>query len=136
MKGLSKADIKKYAASHFIGFYTVNGSTAGDVCRAEGVDLTAYVRAFQLKHRTELDQANRIMSASGISAKKMAAVADGKQPELEATVRRTMLDLAVALGGKTVADGCAYVAAHVVDAVSAQSFAEQNPQVEEVLMAE
>lgn len=136
MKGVSKADIKKYAASHFMGFYTVNGSTAGDICRAEGVDLTAYVRAFQLKHRTELDQANKIMSASGISAKTMAALAGGKRTELEATVRQTMRDLALALGEKTVADSCAYVAAHVVDAVSAQSFAEQNPEVEAVLMSD
>lgn len=136
MNGLSKEDMKKYAASHFFGFYTVNGTTAGDVCRAEGIDLTAYVRAFQLKHTRELAQAHKVISASGISLKKMTAIAEGKRSKLEATVRQTMLDLAAALGGRTVADGCAYVAAHAADAVSAQSFADQNPEVEAALMTD
>jgi hypothetical protein len=136
MKGLSKADTKKYAASHFMGFYAVNGSTAADVCRAEGVDLTEYLRAFHLKHAAELAQASKVMKAEGISTGQMATVAEAQRNEMEATVRRTMLELAVALHETTIADGCSFVAAHVVDAVSAQSFAEQNPQVWAVLMSD
>lgn len=136
MEGLSRADLKKYAASHFLGFYAVNGSTAAEVCRSEGVDLTAYVRSFQLKHKTEFAQANKLLMASGISAAQMAAVADAKGKELEATFRRSMLELANALHQTTVADGCAYIAGHVADAVASQSFAEQNPDVEAILMSE
>ena len=136
MNRLSKADQKKYAASHFLGFYTLNGRTSADVCRVEGVDLADYLRAFQLKHMPELAQAEKVMMASGVSAEQMAAVARGKRKEMEATIRHTMLELAYALHGTTVADGCAYVAGHPADAASAQSFAEENPDVEAVLMSD
>lgn len=134
--GSSKADLKKYAASHFLGFYTVNGRVAADVCGAEGVDLTDYLRAFRLKHAAELAQAEKVMTESGVSAEQMAAVAYGKKKEMEATVRHTMLELASALHRTTVADGCAYVAGHAAEAASAQSFAEQNPEVEAALMSD
>jgi hypothetical protein len=136
MNGLSKADQKKYAASHFLGFYTLNGRTSADVCRAEGVDLAVYLRAFQLKHMSELAQAEKVMMASGVSTEEMAAVAREKRKDMEATIRHTMLELANALHGTTVADGCAYVAGHAAEAASAQSFAEQNPEVEAVLMSD
>jgi len=136
MNGLSKADQKKYAASHFLGFYTLNGRTTADVCGAEGVDLANYERAFQLKHTSELAQAEKVMMASGVSAEQMAIVAGGKRKEMEATIRHTMLELANALHAATVADGCAYVAGHPADAASAQSFAEQNPEVETALMSD
>jgi len=136
MNGLSKADQKKYAASHFLGFYTLNGRTSADVCRAEGVDLASYLRAFEIKHMAELARAETIIMTSGISTEQMAAIARGKRSEMETTIRHTMLELANALNGTTVADGCAYVAGHSAEAASAQSFAEQNPEVEAVLMSD
>lgn len=136
MQGLSSVEKKKYAASHFLGFYTVFGRIASDVCGAEGVDLTAYVSAFTLKHKAELVQAKRIIAASGISDEQMASIARGRRSVMEANVRRSMLDLAAALHKTTVADGCAYVASNATDAASAQSYAEASPDVEAVLMSD
>jgi hypothetical protein len=136
MAPLSTTDAKKYAASHFMGFYTLNAHAAADVCRAEGVDLTAYVRAFHLKHAAEFAQAEKIMTASGFSIEQMAPASSDSRKTMEATFRQAMLDLAAALHKTKVADGCAYVAAHVPDSVSAQSFAEQNPEVEAALMSD
>lgn len=136
MAPLSTTAAKKYAASHFMGFYTLNAYAAADVCRAEGVDLTAYVRGFHLKHAAEFAQADKIMTASGFSIEQMAPASSDNRKTMEATFRKAMLDLAAALHKTTVADGCAYVAAHVADSVSAQSFAEQNPEVEAALMSD
>ena len=136
MAPLSTTDAKMYAASHFMGFYTLNAHAAADVCRAEGVDLTAYARAFHLKHAAEFTQAEKIMMASGFSIEQMAPASSDNRKMMEATFRQAMLDLAAALHMTKVADGCAYVAAHVADSVLAQSFAEQNPEVEAALMSD
>jgi len=136
MAPLSTTDAKMYAASHFMGFYTLNAHVAADVCRAEGVDLTAYVRAFHLEHAAEFAQADKIMMASGFSIEQMAPVSSDNRKIMEATFRQAMLDLAAALRKTKVADGCAYVAAHVADSVLAQSFAAQNPEVEAALMSD
>lgn len=136
MAPLLTTDAKKYAASHFMGFYTLNAYAAADICRAEGVDLTAYVRGFHLKHAAEFARAKKIMTASGFSIEQMAPASSDNRKTMEATFRQAMLDLAAALHKTSVADGCAYVAAHVADSVSAQSFAEQNPDVETALMSD
>jgi hypothetical protein len=135
LKSLPLADQKRFAAGRFLGFYTLNGRTTGDVCRAEGVDLTAYVQAFQRKHDAEYERADKIMAASGFSTAEMAAATDANRGRLEENVRQSMRDLAGALHKTTVAEGCAYIAAHVSDAVAGQSFAQQNPEIEAVLMS-
>jgi hypothetical protein len=136
MAPLSRTNAKKYAAAHFMGFYTLNSHAAADVCRAEGVDLEAYVRAFQVKHAAEFAQADKIMTEFGFSTAHMAPPASANRKTMEATFRQAMLDLAAALHKTKIADGCAYVAAHVAESVSAQSFAEQNPEVEAALMSD
>lgn len=136
MAPLSTTDAKKYAAARFMGFRTLNALAAADVCRAAGVDLTAYVRAFDLKHAAEFARAEKITTASGLSVEHMAPASSDNRKTMESTFRQAMLDLAAALQKTTVADGCAYVAAHVADSVSAQSFAEQNPEVEAALMSD
>jgi len=135
LKSLPLADQKRFAAGRFLGFYTLNGRTTGDVCRAEGVDLSAYVQAFQRKHDAEYERADKIMVASGFSTAEMAAATDANRGRLEEKVRQSMQDLAGALHKTTVAEGCAYIAAHVSDAVAGQSFAQQNPEIEAVLMS-
>jgi hypothetical protein len=136
MRALSIENKKKYAASHFLGFYTAFGSIASDVCQAEGVDVTAYVSAFTLKHTAEFAKAQKIILASGISDEQMASIARGRRSVMEAKLRRAMLDLAVALHKTTVADGCSYVASNPTDAASAQSYAEASPDVEAILMSD
>jgi hypothetical protein len=136
MAPLSRTDTRKYAAAHFMGFYTLNAHAAADVCRAEGVDLKDYVRAFHVKHAAEFAQAGKIMTEFGFSTAQMAPPGSANRKAMEATFRQVMLDLAAALHKTEIADGCAYVAAHVADSVSAQSFAEQNPEVEAALMSD
>jgi hypothetical protein len=136
MAPLSRTDARKYAAAHFMGFYTLNAHAAADVCRAEGVDLKDYVRAFHVKHAAEFAQAGKIMTEFGFSTAQMAPPGSANRKAMEATFRRVMLDLAAALHKTEIADGCAYVAGHVADSVSAQSFAEQNPEVEAALMSD
>lgn len=136
MAPLSRTEARKYAAAHFMGFYTLNAHAAADVCRAEGVDLKEYVRAFQVEHAAEIAQANKIMTELGFSTAQMAPPGSANRKTMEATFRRVMLDLAAALHKTKIADGCAYVAGHVAESVSAQSFAEQNPEVEAALMSD
>lgn len=135
LNSLPLADQKRFAAGRFLGFYTINGRTTGDVCRAEGVDLTAYVKAFQRKHDAEYERADKIMVASGFSTAEMASATDANRGRLEEKVRQSLLDLATAMKKTTVKDGCDYIAAHVSDAVAGQSFAAQNPDIEAVLMS-
>lgn len=133
LKALPPADQKRFAAGRFLGFYALNGQDTGDVCKAEGVDLTAYVSAFQRKHIPEYAQAGKIMAAAGVTPEQMAAAAD--RSRLDDNVRHSLLDLAAAIHKTTVADACSFIGAHVDAAVAGQSFAEQNPEIEAVLMA-
>lgn len=133
VKALPAADQKRFAAGRFLGFYALNGQNTGDICKAEGVDLTAYVSAFQRKHIPEYAQAGKIMAAAGVTPEQMAAAAD--RPRLDDNVRHSLLDLAAAIHKTTVADACGFIAAHVDAAVAGQSFAEQNPEIEAILMA-
>jgi hypothetical protein len=133
---LPEADLKMYAAADFLGFYTINVHSFSDVCRAEGVNLAAYARAFRANHAAEFAQAEKITKGSRFSAEKMAAMTAATREILETSVRHQMIDLAAALHKTTVADGCAYVAANVVDAKSAPSYAERDPQLESILMSD
>ena len=133
---LPEADLKMYAAADFLGFYTINVHSFSDVCRAEGVNLATYVHAFRANHAAEFARAEKITKGSRFSAEKMAAMTAATREILETSVRHQMIDLAAALHKTTVADGCAYVAANVVDAKSAPSYAETDPQLESILMSD
>jgi hypothetical protein len=133
---LPEADLKMYAAADFLGFYTINVYNFADVCRVEGISLATYARAFRTKHAAEFARAEKITKGSMFSAEKMAAMTAATREVLETSIRHQMLDLAAALHKTTVADGCAYVAANVVDVKSTPSYAERDPQLESVLMSD
>ncbi|KLD67765.1 hypothetical protein Y883_06270 [Luteibacter rhizovicinus DSM 16549] len=135
LKSLSEAEIRLHVPVHFLAFYTVKTRILPNVCREEGVDLQAYSYAFQLKHAAMFDRADGLMRASNLSATQLIADVYERRTESEAKVRRRLLELASWLQKTTVADGCAYLAAHVVDGASMASFGEEFPEVAGALMS-
>lgn len=136
MNLLSKGEMKKRAAAHFLSFYTIRTHADANVCKAEGVDMMPYIRAYQVKHRAEFARADKLTNGSAFSSAKIVSEVHANREVVEAKARRMLLDIAVALRKTTVADGCAYIADHVIDGLSIQSYAEEFPEFEAILMAD
>jgi hypothetical protein len=135
MKSLSEAEIGRYAAAFFLAFYVTKARIVPGVCESEGVDLEAYSNAFQLEHAAMFNRADQLMSASRLSATQMVSKVYKNRTIAEANVRRRLLELASKLQKPTVADGCVYLASHVIDGASMPSFEEEFPDAAGVLMS-
>jgi hypothetical protein len=136
LDALPRADLKLYAAADFLGFYYVNIQTFPDVCRAEGVDIATYVRAFKNKHAAQFARADEVTKGSAFSTAIMSAAGSKSRELMETNVRHTMLDMAAGLHKTTVAHSCAYVAANAVEVVSASYYADRFPAIEAAFMSD
>jgi hypothetical protein len=136
MKSLPKADVKKYAASHFLAFYNIRTRIDPDVCRAEGVDLTDYVLAFKFAYGVEFARADLLTMGTRFSNAQVITDIDAERERGLAVSRRVFLTLAGRLGKATIADGCEYLAAHAADGLAIQSFAEQFPELYAIFMSD
>lgn len=129
MKSLPEADVKKYAASHFLAFYNIRTRIDRDVCRAEGVDLAAYVLAFKLAYGVEFARADLLTMGIRFSNAQVITDLDAERERGLAVSRGVFHTLAQRLGKTTIADGCEYLVAHAADGLAIQSFAEQFPEL-------
>lgn len=136
LKALPKADVKKYAASHFLAFYNIRTRIDRDVCRAEGVDLAAYVLAFKLAYGVEFARADTLTTGTRFSNAQVITDLDAEGERGLAVSRRVFLTLAGRLGKTTIADGCEYLVAHAADGLAIQSFAEQFPELYAIFMSD
>jgi hypothetical protein len=135
MKSLAEAEIGRYAAAFFLAFYVTKARIVPGVCESEGVDLEAYLNAFQLEHAAMFNRADQIMGAYRLSATQMVSKLYKNRTIAEANVRRRLLELASKLQKPSVADGCVYLASHVIDGTSMPSFEEEFPDAAGVLMS-
>lgn len=136
LDALPRDDLKLYAAADFLGFYYVNTQTFVDVCRAEGVDLAAYVHAFKKKHEAQFARADEVTRGSAFSTARMSTIDADSRELMETNVRHTMIDMATGLRQTTVAHSCAYVAENAVEVVSASYYADHNPVLEAAFMSD
>lgn len=129
-------DLQLYAAADFLGFYYVNIQTFVDVCRAEGVDLAAYVKAFQIKHAAQFARADEVTRGTAFSAALTSAAGGNSRELMETNVRHTMLDMAAGLHKTTVAHSCAYVAANAAEVVSVSYYGARYRDLEAAFMSD
>jgi hypothetical protein len=135
MKLLSEYGVEKYAATSFLKFYMIRARSVPDVCRAEGVDMSAYSYAFQLKHAAMFLRANELTGGYRPPAGGMISSAYLDRAEGDEGARRMLSNIAVELQRSRLVDGCMHLATHEVDASSVQSFAEEFPELAAVLTA-
>ncbi|KAG9610241.1 hypothetical protein KCV01_g3266, partial [Aureobasidium melanogenum] len=135
IRSLGPSNRRLYAASHFLGYYQTNGIAVGNVCHAEGINLSSYLTAFQRKYAPERTRSINILKSSGVTQKVIDDNVRASTPKLETIARQAMMDLAKALGeNPSIKDGCTYVATHVNEAVAAQAYAADNPAMATLLM--
>ena len=136
LKVLNHDGAKKYAASRFFAFYIARTRTEPAVCQAEGVDLTAYVRAFRSMYKVEFARSVELTEDSIFSLKQVSSDLLAVREQGATVARRFLADLAASNGKTTVADGCAYLAAHIAGDAAIESFAEKFPELEPILMSD
>ncbi|PTR35148.1 hypothetical protein C8J98_101411 [Luteibacter sp. OK325] len=136
LKVLNHDGAKKYAAAHFFAFYIARTQTEPAVCQAEGVDLTAYVRAFRSMYKVEFARSVELTEGSIFALEQVSSDLLAVREQGATVARRFLADLAASNNKTTVADGCAYLAAHIAGDAAIESFAEKFPELEPILMSD
>jgi hypothetical protein len=97
-EALNKGDAEyraKTAASVFFGAYFMNTRARPAYCRKRGVDLSAFVSAYDETHRAELDRARAIFLKAGLTPESLLPAVDS---EFQKMVDQDMKDFASGAG--------------------------------------
>lgn len=79
------------AAGNFLGFYLVNVREREQYCRERGVDIGAFVTAFQRGHATELSKAREALASAPFAEDELYK---SLKPQLAAVITQDMHDIA------------------------------------------
>ena len=117
------------AAANFLGFYIVNTQERARYCREQGVDIAAFVTAFEQGHAKELAAARPIVARTGISEDKLYGMLSA---QLRKIVEQDIADIAKS-ANLSAQGACEFIATNGVALAAEMHVSKQHPQVFEIL---
>jgi hypothetical protein len=118
------------AAGEFLGFYFVNTRSRPAFCRANGVDIGAFVSQFERVHAPEWDKAQSLLRARGLDVENVWLELE---PTLRSVVARGLGEGAGAARADPV--GTCHLIAQTPDvALASLTYAKVNPTLDQILL--
>jgi len=121
----------RVAADTFWGFYFVNTRMRREFCSEQGVDVTAFVSAFERAHMNELAKARSLYARSGMDE---TLLYEGLRPTARKVIEQDMHDIAAAQG-LSLSQACEALASAAEELVPEMHLSKMQPAIFKALVA-
>lgn len=118
------------AANQFWRYFWVNTRTRFDYCKEQGVDISAFTRAFEHLHRDDVKRASAISAREGADEEKIYSLLKSEHRKV---IEDDMLGIARA-NNTDLREVCRSLAEHGLEAADAMQLAKVNPDIHQALV--
>lgn len=118
------------AASMFMGFFLINTRTRPEFCNEQGIDIQAFVTAFEKQHGVELRKARQVMIDSGMDDNKLYSLLE---PQFQKMLLQDMNDIS-STNKISMKDTCSLIADQGESLATRMHISKTQPKVYQVLL--